>query len=314
MMGKLHVRSAILAAVLGAAVVPGVAQAVNEMEPNNPVSAPQPLTIIVEQGQPTGGATANGVLGNLTGTAVLDLDFYTVRGREGDVVTVDIDGGMGGVRKVDTILGIFGPGPTYKLLRYNDDAGYPLDTGSTDPRDSRITNFRLPATGDYTVGVSSYPRHFKDGGTTTSTALNLTPTGLSNGDYTLVISGVTSPVLHINIDIKPGHGESLVPINPKSKGKIPVALLGSENFRVSEVNVTSLTFGYTGDEASLSKCSGREDVNDDTYPDMVCHFENQLAAFSSTSEEGILKGRLDDDRTLIEGRGRLKVVPAKAVD
>ena len=315
MMGKLHVRSAILAAVLGAAVVPGVAQAVNEMEPNNPVSAPQPLTIIVEQGQPTGGATANGVLGNLTGTAVLDLDFYAFRGLVGNVVTVDIDGGMGGVRKVDTILGIFGPGPTYKLLRYNDDAGYPLDTGSTDPRDSRITNFRLPATGDYTVGVSSYPRHFKDGGTTTSTALNLTPTGLSNGDYTLVISGVTSPVLHINIDIKPGDDSSSPsPINPKSKGKIPVALLGSRDpdFSVFDVNVTSLTFGHTGDEASLSKCGGREDVNDDGVLDMVCHFDNQLAEFSAADAEAILKGKLDDGRSF-EGRGLLKVVPAKAV-
>ena len=309
MMGKLNIRDAILAAVLGAAVVPGVAQAINEMESNNPVSSAQHLTIIVEEGQPTGGATANGVLGNLTGAPVLDLDFYVFRGREGDVVTVDIDGGMGGVRNVDTTLGIFGPGPTYDLLRSNDDAGLPLDVGSTSPNDSRIDNFRLPATGDYTVGVSSYPRHFSTGGTTTSTRLN----SYSNGDYTLVISGVASPVLHINIDIKPGDGESLAPINPKSKGKIPVALLGSRDFRVSEVNVTSLTFGGTGDEASLSKCSGREDINDDGFPDMICHFENQLAAFSPTSEEAILKGRLDDGR-LFEGRGRLKVVPAKAVD
>jgi len=309
MMGKLHVRSAILAAVLGAAAVPGVAQAVNEMEPNNPVSSAQQLTIIVEEGQPTGGVTANGVLGNLTGAPVLDLDFYVFRGQEGDVVTVDIDGGMGGARRVDTTLGIFGPGPTYELLRSNDDAGLPLDVGSTYPNDSRIDNFVLPATGDYTVGVSSWPRRFTTGGTTTSTRLN----SFSNGDYTLVISGVAAPVVYINIDIKPGDDESLSPINPKSKGKIPVALLGSKDFRVSEVNVTTLTFGRTGDEASLSKCSGREDINDDTYPDMVCHFDNQRAEFSPTSEEGILKGMLDD-RVSIEGRGRLKVVPEKAVD
>jgi hypothetical protein len=309
MMGKLHVRSAILAAVLGVAAGPGVAQAVNESNPNDPISTPQQLTIVVEEGQLTGGATVNGALGNLAGSPVLDLDFYVFRGRVGDVVTVDIDGGMGGVRNVDTVLGIFGPGPTYDLLRSNDDAGLPLDVGSTSPSDSRIDNFRLPATGDYTVGVSSYPRHFRTGGTTTSTRLN----SYANGDYTLVISGVAAPVQHINIDIKPGDSESLAPINPKSKGKIPVALLGSKDFRVSEVNVTSLTFGGTGDEASLSKCHGREDINDDGYPDMLCHFENQVAAFSPTSEEAVLKGRLDDG-SLIEGRGRLKVVPAKAVD
>jgi hypothetical protein len=71
---------------------------------------------------------------------------------------------MGGVRNVDTILAIFGPGPTYQLLRSNDDAGYPLDPGSTHPYDSRIDNFRLPATGTYTVGVSSWPRDFMDQG------------------------------------------------------------------------------------------------------------------------------------------------------
>jgi hypothetical protein len=310
MMGKLHVRSAILAAVLGAAAVPGVAQAVNESNPNDPIATPQPLTIVVEEGQLTGGATVNGVMGNLAGSPVLDLDFYVFRGREGDVVTVDIDGGVGGVRNVDTVLGVFGPGPTYELLRSNDDASLPLDVGSTSLRDSRIDNFRLPATGDYTVGVSSYPRLFKTGGTTTSTRLNAIN---ANGDYTLVISGVAAPVVYINIDIKPGDDESSSPINPKSKGKIPVALLGSKDFRVSEVNVTSLTFGGTGDEASLSKCHGREDINDDGYPDMLCHFENQVAAFSPTSEEAVLKGRLDDG-SLIEGRGRLKVVPAKAVD
>jgi hypothetical protein len=136
--------------------------------------------------------------------------------------------------------------------------------------------------------------------------------GRSNGDYTLVISGVSSPVLHINIDIKPGNGESAAPMNPKAKGKIPVALLGSRDFSVMDVDTASLTFGHTGDEASLSKCSGREDVNDDGTLDLICHFENQLAAFQPTDEEGILKGRLDDGR-LFEGRGLLKVVPEKAV-
>jgi hypothetical protein len=306
-MGKGIVRCAILVAVLGSAALPVAAPAANEMEPNDPVSAAQQLTIVVEQGEPTGGATADGVLGNLTGASVMDLDFYVFRGREGDVVTVDIDGGMGGVRSVDTILGIFGPGPTYRLLRSNDDAGYPLDTGSTSPNDSRIMNFRLPATGEYTVGVSSYPRHFTNGGTTVSATLNTR----SNGDYTLVVSGVSSPVLNINIEIKPGHGNTFAPINPKSKGKIPVALLGSRDFSVSDVRGASLTFGHTGNEASLSKCGGREDVNEDGVLDMVCHFDNQLAAFVPTDEEGVLRGKLEDGR-LFEGRGWLKVVPEKA--
>ena len=68
---------------------------------------------MAQSGQATGGAEVTGVIGNLTGAAVLDTDYYTFSGKEGDVVTVDIDGGMGGARNVDTILGLFGPGPAF---------------------------------------------------------------------------------------------------------------------------------------------------------------------------------------------------------
>ena len=308
MIGKATGWCAVLAVILGGAAVPAVAQAVNEMEPNDPISSAQRLTIVVESGNPTGGATVNGVLGTLSGPPVADLDFYVFSGTEGDVVTVDIDGGMGGARSVDTILGIFGPGPTYPLLRSNDDVGFPVDSGSISGYDSMIQDFRLPASGDYLVGVSSYPRYFGNEGTTLFTTLS----GYSNGDYTLLVTGVTSSLmLHMNIDIKPGKDTSYAPINPKARGKIPVALLGAKDFHVSDVNVDSLTFGHTGNENSLSKCHGREDINDDGFPDMVCHFENQRAEFSQTDEEAILKGRLDDG-SAFEGRGLLKVVPAKA--
>jgi hypothetical protein len=83
MMGKRVVRSAVLAVVLGSAALPGVARAVNEMEPNDPVSSAQQVTIVIDEGNPTGGATVNGVLGNLTGPPVVDLDFYVFRGRRG---------------------------------------------------------------------------------------------------------------------------------------------------------------------------------------------------------------------------------------
>ncbi|HSC95494.1 MAG TPA: DVUA0089 family protein [Burkholderiales bacterium] len=309
---QLSFRHAILAAVLGAFGMNGVVLAVNEAEPNHPISSAQLLSIsggVVASfggaGVTTGGATVSGVIGNLTGSAVLDVDFFSFQGQEGDVVTIDIDGGMGGVRNVDTILTIFGPGPTYRKLRENDDGGT-LDTGSTHPFDSRITNFRLPATGTYTVGVSSYPRYLSDGGVYTSTALGTN----ANGDYTLVISGVTVAVQHINVEIKPGSGE-VAPVNPRSRGKIPVALLSSGEFNALDVDVASLTFGATGDERSLSRC-GRagEDVNGDGLPDLVCHFENQLAQFTPGDLEGIVKGTTADGRQF-EGRGLLKVVPVK---
>jgi hypothetical protein len=291
-----------LAALVAA---PNLAQAVSESESNHPVGLAQSLEIVAGPSG-TGGAQIDGVVGVLSGPAIADLDFFTFSGREGDVVTLDIDGGMGGLRNVDTIVAVFGPAPQYAILRMNDDATLPLDSGSISRLDSRIDNFRLPTTGTYTVGVSSYPRRFANGGSVTPNTLGSN----ANGDYSLLVTGVSLPLLQINIEIKPGSGE-VAPINPKSRGKIPVALLGASDFVVSEVDADSVTFGHSGDEKSLSKCGEPTDVNGDAFPDLVCHFENQAAAWAPTDDEGILKGELGSG-VKFEGRGWLKVVPVKA--
>lgn len=293
-------------ALLAAAMaVPGLALATPEKEANNPIAFGQVVEISAGSGT-TGGAVLDAIIGVVTGTAVLDTDYFVFEGREGDVVTLDIDGGMGGGRDVDTILAVFGPAPAYAMLRTNDDGGSPVDSGSTSPLDARIVNFRLPASGAYTVGVSSYPRRFANGGGTTTNSLG----SRSNGDYALLISGVTVPVLQINIDIKPGSGD-VAPINPKARGKIPVALLGSSAFSVEEIDTSALGFGHSGDEASLSKCGSPSDLNGDAFPDLVCHFENQAAAWDGTEDEAMLKGKLRSGLRF-EGRGWLKVVPVKA--
>ncbi|MGQ0586032.1 MAG: pre-peptidase C-terminal domain-containing protein [Gammaproteobacteria bacterium] len=300
------VKSRLMLAALTA--VSGLVQAgTPEREANHPIASAQVLEITASGGSTTGGADLDAVIGNLTGSAAVDLDYFVFEGQAGDVVTLDIDGGMGGVRNVDTIMAIFGPAPAYTVLRMVDDIS-PIDPGSTSIKDARIQNFLLPATGTYVVGVSSYPRRFVNGGGANSTTLGTN----ANGDYQLLITGVTVPVMQVNIDIKPGSGD-VAPINPKSKGKVPVALLGSADFAVDDVDTASLTFGSTGNEASLFKCGSPSDVNGDPYPDMVCHFENQAAAWVGTEDEAMLKGKLDSGMRF-EGRGWLKVVPVKAED
>ena len=81
-------------------------------------------------------------------------------------------------------------------------------------------------------------------------------------------------------------------INTKSQGMIPVAILSRASFDApSDVNTNSLTFGHTGDENSLEFCNpGGTDVNGDGLPDLVCHFDNQLAAFQPGDTSLILKG------------------------
>lgn len=286
--------------VAGILIASGVAQAADqftEAEANHPIGAAQKV-------EPNGMATIAAALGNATGTATVDdVDYYSFYGTAGDVVTFDIDGGYGGggTRNVDTVMAVFSTATGNPILAMNDDAK-PLDPGSTDTRDSRIENVRLETSGYYIVAVSNYPRSFLDGGSVRN------PTRVSNGDYKLIITGVSPPVQQINIEIKPGSRE-FTPVNPKSKGKIPVALLSSTQFDALTVDTTSLTFGATGAEESHPRCSKEgEDVNGDGRQDLVCHFENQEAKFEEGSMEGILRGKMKWG-SRIEGRGFLKVVP-----
>jgi hypothetical protein len=303
-MRKHDLRRLVMGVVIAALWPVGPALAVNEVEPNGPISAAQALSI-----GSNGMAIVDGVVGVTSGAAENDVDFYSFQGTAGDVVMVDIDGGMkapGAGRSVDTFIAIFGPGPAFKKLRENDDAGSPLDEGSIHRHDSRIVLFRLSETATYTVGVSSFPRTFRDGGVLSSSSLS----GDSNGSYRLIISGVTPRLQQINIDIKPGNDEP-APINPKARGVIPVALLGSAEFDALTVDPESLTFGPTGNEKSLRRCHMQgEDVNGDGRPDVVCQFENQEARFSRGDLEGTVRGKTSAGREF-EGRAPLKVVPEK---
>jgi hypothetical protein len=299
---KLGIRSAVVSALIAAWGTSGPALAIGEVEPDNPVGSAQHLVI------GSGGTVqVTGVIGVASGPMISDVDFYSFQGRQGDVITVDIDGGMNpDGTGVDTVIAIFGPNGTNPLFlwRQNDDGGS-LDAGSSSVADSRIDNFSLPATGTYVVGVSSYPGTFIDVNTLATGRLE----GNSNGAYTLIISGVTPSIQQVNIDIKPGHDE-VTPINPQARGAIPVALLSSPSFDALQADRTSLRFGETGDEDSLVRCERhRRDVNHDGLPDLVCYFDNRKAGFEIGDTEGILKGTAAGGE--FEGRGWLKVVAGK---
>jgi hypothetical protein len=308
---KLGVRSAVAAAFLAASCASNVAFAIGEVEPNDSITA--------AYGLPAGdGGTieVTGVIGveSPEADATTDVDFFSFHGNEGDVVTLDIDGGMKPwsttERSLDSYIAIFGPGlagPLTKLLE-SDDA-FPADEGSAMSEDARIENFALPKTGTYWVGVSSRPRWFADGGFVTSEFLEFT----SNGRYTLLISWAppTTPEMdHVNIEIKPGTKEVSF-INPKAKGSIPVALLSSEKFKPLEVDQESLTFGAKGSEESRIRCNKNgADLNHDGIPDLLCHFDSQIAGFEPGDTAGHIKGKKNDGKPF-EGQGNLKAVIEK---
>ena len=111
---------------------------------------------------------------------------------------------------------------------------------------------------------------------------------------------ITLKPMKVNIDIKPGSDTN--PINTKSQGTTPVAILSTADFDATTMlDQPSLSFGATGDETSLAFCDDEaQDVNSDGLLDLVCHFHTQQTGFQIGDLEGILKGQTMDG-TALEG-------------
>ena len=81
----------------------------------------------------------------------------------------------------------------------------------------------------------------------------------------------TSPIefivrpVPIAIDIKPD--SDINPINPSSQGVIPVAILGSPDFDVADIDVTTLAFGPGGAAPAHTQGGHFEDTSDDGLPE-----------------------------------------------
>ncbi len=157
------------------------------------------------------------------------------------------------------------------------------------------------------LSSSSYNPSFvtSHGGTPSSAAAALL-TGLLAGQSYLNIHTSTFPggemrgflLTPVDISIKPD-SEAPAPINPRSHGKIPVAILSTQTFNAPAlVDASSVTFGRTGSEQSLDSCSA-EDVNGDGLADLVCHFESEKTGFQSGDTLGILRANTTQGLPLV---------------
>lgn len=123
-----------------------------------------------------------------------------------------------------------------------------------------------------------------------------------------------SPIT-VKIDIRPSdddrdedfQGPAAV-INPKSHGKIRVAILSTGTFNAPQlVDMHSLTFGHSGSEQSLAYCETHlHDVNHDHFPDLVCSFYTQMTNFQKGDTIGTVNGFLLD-KTPIQGSDSVKI-------
>ena len=101
----------------------------------------------------------------------------------------------------------------------------------------------------------------------------------SNLGFKFIDAPAEDCIISVDVDIKPG--SDVNPVNTKSKGVIPVAILSTADFDVADIDVTSVTFGPDGATESHGKAH-IEDVNDDGLDDLVLHFKTQ--------DSGIVKG------------------------
>lgn len=111
------------------------------------------------------------------------------------------------------------------------------------------------------------------------------------------VERVAGQVLSISTDIKPGSDRNV--INPFSRGVMPVAILGSEGFRVADIDVTALAFGPNYAPPVRVVGRHREDINDDGYPDLVVRFQTVEAGIEFGDTQACLSGETLDGTPFI---------------
>lgn len=146
--------------------------------------------------------------------------------------------------------------------------------------------------------------------------------GWNDNNSTRIASGYVIEYEFINIsvgiDIKPGSYPNSININ--GSGLITVAILGSDTFDVSNINIGSLVFAgldvaVRGKDKPMCKI---EDVSGnfsegpegapDGYPDLVCHFEDDPSLWSPADGTAEVTGLLNDG-TILMGIDEIRLVP-----
>ena len=221
-----------------------------------------------------------------------------------------------GTKSID-LTGTPGAGSIYQVISTEAGATYEttFDMAGNPHCDAKLKSMTVSAAGsseDFTFDTTGkvWPddafnmgyvqKSFTFTATSTSTTLEFvsnTPgsCGPVLDNVVMVKSGPT--VITAIVDIKPGSDEN--PINTKSKGVIPVAVLSSADFDATTINPSTVTFGPNG-ATETHGTAHIEDVNGDGLDDVVLHFNTQDSGIVNGDTEACLSANLTDG-TAIEG-------------
>lgn len=114
------------------------------------------------------------------------------------------------------------------------------------------------------------------------------------------IDGLAVRLIRVAIDIKPGSFPNSV--NPRSNGKIPVAILTTASFDASTVDPTTVAFGPNG---AAPVHFALEDVDGDGDIDMILHFNTQDTGIACGDTTASLTGQTFSGAA-IEGADSIK--------
>jgi len=120
-------------------------------------------------------------------------------------------------------------------------------------------------------------------------------------------AGELSVMIKANIDIKPG--SDVNPINLKSKGNIPVAILTTEAFDATLVDPLSVKFGPKMSTAIHNR-GHIEDVDNDDDLDLVLHFRTRETGIQCGDTAVFLTGQTFSS-VAIEGSDSINIKKCK---
>ena len=284
-----------------------------EVEPNDSQNDAQMLCM---------GSSSMSVTASIgSGGTTSDFDIFGFNAIAGEAPTIQVtsDGTWDPLMVLYDDLG--------NILNQSDDVYVPAY--STDPA---ISNYAVPATGSYYVAVAGSPNYLNSNFTPMAPgtqvfggAYTLDVSGVTSDCAPPVAETEPEPTVEeppVVVEEPPvtDEGATIITMEvlhwrgqdreiskrwkkrmKKAKRRmvrrygvypIPVVMFSSQTFDATDVDPKSLTFGPTGDEDSLFRCSRRgRDVNKDGMKDMLCFFD----AFKTEFEVGDVQGHLNGE-------------------